>query len=62
MADAECDMKEDCPAAGVVKRLKDAEETIKEKEKIIKKRNEEIRELKKKLSNCTLNTFYEEEL
>ena len=37
MADAECDMKEECPAAGIVKRLKEAEETIKEKEKIIKK-------------------------
>ena len=31
MADTECDMKEDCPAAGIVKRLKDAEETIREK-------------------------------
>lgn len=58
MADAECDMKEDCPAAGVVKRLKEAEETIKEKEKIIKKRNEEIRELKKKLSDSELKRSY----
>lgn len=58
MADAECDMKEDCPAAGVVKRLKEAEETIKEKEKIIKKRNEEIRELKKKLSDSEVKRSY----
>lgn len=58
MADVECDMKEDCPAAGVVKRLKEAEETIKEKEKIIKKRNEEIRELKKKLSDSELKRSY----
>lgn len=58
MTDAECDMKEDCPAAGVVKRLKEAEETIKEKEKIIKKRNEEIRELKKKLSDSELKRSY----
>lgn len=58
MADAECDMKEDCPAAGVVKRLKEAEGTIKEKEKIIKKRNEEIRELKKKLSDSELKRSY----
>lgn len=65
MADAECDMKEDCPAAGIVKRLKEAEEKIKVKEKTIKikietikKRDEEIRELKKKLSDSELKRSY----
>lgn len=58
MADAECDMKEDCPAAGIVKRLKEAEETIREKEKIIKKRDKEISELKKKLSDSELKRSY----
>ncbi len=28
MADAECDTREECPAAGIVERLKEAEETI----------------------------------
>lgn len=58
MADTECDMKEDCPAAGIVKRLKDAEETIREKEKIIKKRDKEIHELKKKLDDSELKRSY----
>lgn len=65
MADAECDLKEDCPAAGIVKRLKEAEEKIKVKEKTIKikietikKRDEEIRELKKKLDDSELKRSY----
>lgn len=58
MADAECDMKEECPAAGIVKRLKEAEETIKAKEKIIKERDKTIRELKKKLSDSELKRPY----
>ena len=58
MADTECDIKEDCPAAGIVKRLKDAEETIREKEKIIKKRDKEIREFKKKLDDSELKRSY----
>lgn len=58
MTDAECDMKEECPAAGIVKRLKEAEETIKEKEKIIKERDKAIRELKKNLSDSELKRSY----
>ena len=58
MADAECDMKEECPAAGIVKRLKEAEETIKAKEKIIKERDKTIRELKKNLSDSELKRSY----
>ena len=58
MADTECDMKEDCPAAGIMKRLKEAEEEIREKEKTIKKRDKEIRELKKKLSDSELKRSY----
>lgn len=58
MADAECDMKEECPAADVVKRLKDAEEAVKAKEKIIKERDKAIRELKKKLSDSELKRSY----
>lgn len=51
MIDAECDMKEDCPAAGIVKRLKEAEETI-------EKRDKEIKKLKKKLSDAELEKSY----
>lgn len=58
MADIECDMKEDCPAAGIMKRLKEAEEKIREKEKTIKKRDKEISELKKKLSDSELKRSY----
>lgn len=65
MEDAECDIKEDCPAAGIMKRLKDAEEKIKVKEKTIKikietikKRDEEIRELKKKLADSEMKRSY----
>ena len=58
MADTECDMKEDCPAAGIMKRLKEAEEKIREKEKTIKKRDKEISELKKKLSDSELKRSY----
>lgn len=58
MTDAECDMKEDCPAAGIVKRLKEAEAAIKEKEKIIKERDKKIRELKKKLDDSELKRSY----
>lgn len=58
MADTECDMKEDCPAAGIMKRLKEAEEEIREKEKTIKKRDKEISEFKKKLSDSELKRSY----
>lgn len=58
MADTECDMKEDCPAAGVVKRLKEAEQAIQEKKKAIKERDMTISELKKKLSNSEQKRSY----
>lgn len=58
MTDAECDIVDSCPAANVVKRLKDAEETIKAKEKIIKERDKKIRELKKKLDESELRRSY----
>lgn len=58
MEDAECDLAETCPAAGIVKRLKEAEETIKEKEKVIKERNKEIRDIKKKLNESELRCSY----
>lgn len=58
MTDAECDMKEECLAAGIVKRLKEAEETIKAKEKVIKERDKTIRELKKRLSDSELKRSY----
>lgn len=58
MADAECDMKEECPAADIVKRLKETEEAIKAKEEIIKERDKAIRELKKKLSDSELKRSY----
>lgn len=51
MTDAECDIKENCPAAGIVKRLKEAEKIIKERDKM-------IRELKKKLNDSELKRSY----
>lgn len=53
MADEECEHMEDgsCPAAGIMKKLKEAEKTIKEKEKIIKDRDKTIREIRKKLED-----------
>ena len=45
-------------AAGIVKRLKEAEIEIKEKEKIIKERDKKIRELKKKLDDSELKRSY----
>lgn len=58
MTDAECDMKEECPAAGIVKRMKEAETEIKEKEKIIKERDKKIRELEKKLDDSERKSSY----
>ena len=53
MADEECEHLEDgsCPAAGIMKKLKEAEKTIKAKEKIIKDRDKTIREIRKKLED-----------
>lgn len=42
MADAECELKETCPAAGIVRRLKEAEDTIKQQKKELKEKNEEL--------------------
>lgn len=58
MTDEKCDLEDSCPAAGVVKRLKEAEKTIKEKEKIIKEKEKEIRDIKKKLSDSELRRSY----
>lgn len=58
MTDKKCDLEDSCPAAGVVKRLKEAEKTIKEKEKIIKEKEKEIRDIKKKLSDSELRRSY----
>lgn len=58
MADAECDLADSCPAAGIVKRLKEAEATIKGKEKTIKERDKAIRDLKKKLNESELRRSY----
>lgn len=53
MEDESCEHLEDgsCPAAGIMKRLKEAEKTIKAKEKIIKDRDKTIREIRKKLED-----------
>ena len=58
MPDTECDMKEVCPAAQIIKKLKDAEQTIEAKEKMIADRNKTISELKKKLSDQKLKMSY----
>lgn len=58
MTDEKCDLEDSCPAAGVVKRLKEAEKTIKEKEKVIKEKEKEIRDIKKKLSDSELRRSY----
>lgn len=51
MSGEKCDLADSCPAAGIVKRLKEAEATIKEKDK-------EIRGLKKKLSDSEIARSY----
>lgn len=53
MTDEECEHLKDgsCPAAGIMKKLKEAEKTIKAKEKIIKDRDKTIREIRKKLED-----------
>lgn len=60
MADEECEYLEDgsCPAAGIMKRLKEAERTIEAKEKIIKGRDKTIREIRKKLEESELKRSY----
>ena len=60
MADEECEHLEDgsCPAAGIMKRLKEAERTIEAKEKIIKDRDKTIREIRKKLEESELKRSY----
>ena len=51
MKDEKCDLADSCPAAGIVKRLKEAEREIREK-------NKEIRGLKKKLSDSEIARSY----
>ena len=51
MKDEKCDLTDSCPAAGIVKRLKEAEREIKEKDK-------EIRDLRKKLSDSEIARSY----
>lgn len=60
MTDEECEHLEDgsCPAAGIMRRLKEAEKTIKEKEKIIKDRDKTIREIRKKLEESEMKRSY----
>lgn len=60
MADEECKHLEDgnCPAAGIMKRLKEAERTIEVKEKIIKDRDKTIREIRKKLEESEIKRSY----
>lgn len=60
MADEECEHLEDgsCPAAGIMKRLKEAERTIEVKEKIIKDRDKTIREIRKKLEESEIKRSY----
>ena len=54
MADAECELKETCPAAG----LKEAEDTIKQQKKELKEKNEEIRKLKAQVSDLRWKQSY----
>lgn len=58
MADAECELKETCPAAGIVRRLKEAEDTIKQQKKELKEKNEEIRKLKAQVSDLRWKQSY----
>lgn len=60
MENEECEHLEDgsCPAAGIMRKLKEAEEVIKAKEKIIKERDRTIREIRKKLEESELKRSY----
>ena len=58
MADAECELKETCPAAEIVRRLKEAEDTIKQQKKELKEKNEEIRKLKAQVSDLRWKQSY----
>lgn len=58
MEDTECDLKQDCPAAGVIKELKEAREQIKRLEKRVKDRDANIRKLKKQVDDLRLEKSY----
>lgn len=60
MLDVACEHLEDgsCPAAGIMKRLKEAEKTIKEKEKEIREKNKKIQEIRKQLDESEVKRSY----
>lgn len=60
MQDEACEHMEDgsCPAAGIMKRLKEAEKTIKEKEKTIREQNKKIQEFRKQLEDSEVKRSY----
>lgn len=60
MQDEACEHLEDgsCPAAGIMKRLKEAEKTIKEKEKTIREKNKKIQEIRKQLEESEVKRSY----
>lgn len=58
MTDTECDLKPDCPAAGIIKELKEAREQIERLEKQVKDRDANIRKLKKQVDDLRLEKSY----
>lgn len=58
MADTECDLKESCPAAGIVKKLKEAEEIVRQQKKDIREKNRTIRDLKKQVTDLRIEKSY----
>lgn len=60
MQDEACEHLEDgsCPAAGIMRRLKEAEKTIKEKEKTIREKNKKIQEIRKQLEESEVKRSY----
>lgn len=58
ITDVECDLKQDCPAAGVIKELKEAREQIERLEKRVKDRDTNIRKLKKQVDDLRLENSY----
>lgn len=58
MADAECELKDSCPAAGIIKELKEAQEQVKTLKKQIKDKDTSIRELKKQVDDLRLEKSY----
>ena len=60
MQDEACEHLEDgsCPAAGIMKRLKEAAKTIKEKEKTIREKNKKIQEIRRQLEESEVKRSY----